>query len=111
MAHPKEFDALVKSAVGDKDVPKLYASGFGVGLSNSDIFIVFQRFSDTPVAIVNLSYTLAKTLAQRLGVLVSEFEQAIGGGQEILTTDRIDEVFKRVSKEQPAEPPKDDNVH
>ena len=103
---PKQVDpgVLVNAALSDPNVPKIYTNGFGLGLTNADIIIVFQRFGPAPVAVVNLSYTLAKTLAQRLGSLVSEFENKIGG-QEILTTDRIDVALTK------KEPKGKDEVH
>lgn len=80
----------VKAALDDPTVPKLYANGFTVGFNNADAFVMFTRFdAEHPVALVNLSYTLAKTLAQRLTRLVSDLESRVG--QEILTTDRVDE--------------------
>ena len=104
-------DAALKAALQDAGIPKVYANGFALGLGNADVFIVFQRFGPNPVAVVNLSYTLAKTLAQRLGWVVSEFERVIGE-QNILTTDRIDEAFKKNQSRPKAKPTEsEDNVH
>ena len=107
---PKQSEAenAVEKAVEDPQIPKIYANSFGVGLTNADIFVVFQRFGQRPVAIVNLSYTLAKTLAQRLGTLVAEFETDIAQ-QTILTTDRIDEAVKKRDAAKTAE--SKDEVH
>lgn len=114
-----DLDAVLLEALARDDVPKIYANGFGVGLSNADVFVVFQKFGPKPVAVLNLSYTLAKTLAQRLGQVVSEFERAVGD-QNILTTDRIDEAFRKAkasrSQEAPESEPEEDadpdaNVH
>ncbi len=105
-----EVDDALKDAVTRPDVPKIYANGFSVGLSNADIMIIFQKFGPAPVAIVNLSYTLAKTLAQRLGALVAEFEATIG--QDILTTDRIDLAVKHKAAEAASQrKTKTDDVH
>jgi len=91
---------VINDAVGRDDIPKLYANGFTVGLSNADVVIVLQRFGK-PVALLNISYTLAKTLAQRVGTVVSDFEASIY--QNILTTDRIDEAVKEASEKKAAE--------
>jgi hypothetical protein len=107
---PIDIDTIIKQAVATPEVPKIYTNGFGVGLSNADIIIVFQRFGPNPVAVVNLSYTLAKTLAQRLGTLVAEFENAIGG-QEILTTDRIDKAVEHARRMKSAQKGQSDDVH
>jgi hypothetical protein len=82
----------LKAAIDSNDVPKIYANAFGIALTNADVVIVLQRFATNPVAVVNLSYTLAKTLSQRLGQAVAEFEKLIE--QDILTTDRIDGAMK-----------------
>jgi hypothetical protein len=104
-----EVDTALKVALDNPDIPKIYANSFGVGMTNADMFIVFQRFGPYPVGVVNLSYTLAKTLAQRLGTLISEFESSIAG-QNILTTDRIDEAMKeRGEASKPVE--KSDEIH
>ena len=91
-------------------MPKIYANGFSVGLSNADVIVILQRFGQNPVAVVNLSYTLAKTLAQRLGRLVSEFER-VNAEQDILTTDRIDEAFKKDRERSLRKSDSEDNVH
>ncbi len=113
-----DVGGMIKDAVSNADVPKIYTNGFGVGLSNADIVIILQRFGN-PVAVLNLSYTLAKTLAQKLGGVVADFESKIAG-QEILTTDRIDAALSKdqaLGKEKPlqAQAPEDkkktDGVH
>jgi hypothetical protein len=106
-----DVETLLRAAVESADVPKIYANSFGLGIGNADVFIVFQRFGATPEAVVNMSYTLAKTLAQRLGALVTQFEATIG--QNILTTDRIDKAVQTAQEalsrsEQEA---KSDEVH
>ena len=115
---PKKKDSrqgtaeAIERAVTSDDVQKLYANGFALGMGNSDVMIVFNRFGGKPVAIVNLSYTLAKTLAQRMGTLVAEFEQTIG--QDILTTDRVDEAVKaakQAKSERSEDASQDENIH
>ncbi len=70
---------------------RLYANGFAIGMSNADVHIVLQMFG-RPFAVWNLSYTLAKTLSEKLAVLVKEWETRIG--HEIVTTDKVDLAFK-----------------
>src|SRR5664279_1609004 len=82
---------IVQAALGDASVPKLYANGFAVGLTNADVVIAFQ-LQGKPAAILNLSFTLAKTLAQRLSGVVSELEAKLD--TKLVTTDKIDETFK-----------------
>ena len=108
-----DWEAIIRGAVEAPEVPKIYANGFSAALSNADVIIVFQRFGPKPVAVMNLWYTLAKTLAQRLGTLVSEFENNIAG-QEILTTDRIDKAIGQAKEKEltrATQKAKSDDVH
>jgi len=41
--------AMLEKGLASDSVPKIYASGFGVGLGNADVFLVLQRFAE-PVA-------------------------------------------------------------
>src|SRR3989304_5205592 len=81
---------VVDAALGTGS-PQFYANGFTIGMTNADTFLVLQMFGK-PVAVVSLSYTLAKTLAQRLNGLVSYWEKKTG--KEIQTTDNLDQAFK-----------------
>jgi hypothetical protein len=96
---PKGSEASRKDraseAIGDVDVPKVYANGFAIGVGNADMHIILQLFG-APVAVVNMSYTLAKTLSDRLGKLVSEFETTVR--REMLTTDKIDAAYRERAK-------------
>lgn len=86
---------VLQAAVADTSIPRTYANGFALGLTNADITIVLQR-NGQPVTVLNLSYTLAKTLAQRVGRLVAELEERIGN--PLVTTEKIDELFKAASE-------------
>jgi hypothetical protein len=85
------------AALRDPQVSRLYANGFTIGLSNADTHIVLQLFG-RPVAVWNLSYTLAKTLAAKLTTLVQDWEKRTG--KEIVTTDGIDNAFKDLVERQ-----------
>lgn len=85
------FTLKIDKALADASVPHHYANGFTNGSSSADVVILFER-AGTPVATVNMSFALAKTLAQRLGQLVIEIEGAIG--TEIPSTDTIEQAFK-----------------
>src|SRR4051794_11382152 len=73
-------------------VPRIYANGFGLGLTNADANLVLQQ-NGQPIALVFLSYTLAKTLSLRLGRLVAEWETRTG--QQLMTTDKLDAAFAK----------------
>jgi hypothetical protein len=89
--NPESIDIL-KIATSDSSIPKIYANGFAVGLTNADVAIVLQ-LSGQPVAILNISFTLAKTLAQKVGGVVSALEEAIN--QNLVTTDEMSKALKK----------------
>ena len=77
-------------ALRDPGVSRIYANGFTLGLSNADAHIVWQYFG-RPIAVVNMSYTLAKTVSLQLQKLVEGWEKKTG--QTLQTTDSIDKAF------------------
>lgn len=86
---PKEEEQT--SLTVDVNVPRIYANGLGFGTTNADVVLVLQT-NNVPVAIVNLSYTLAKTLTQKMGEMISDLEERTG--HDIMTTDFIDQAKK-----------------
>lgn len=87
---PSPVQVAVEAAIAS-DTPTFYANGFTLGMTNADAFLVLQRFG-RPVAVVAVSYTLAKTLAQKLQALVTDWEDKTQ--QTLQTTDTIDAKFK-----------------
>lgn len=79
------------------DVPKLYANGFALSMSNSDIILVLER-NGAAQAVVNLSFTTAKTLLVKLGGTIGTLESA--SGRPMLITDEV-ESFLAQSQEKP----------
>ena len=82
----------IRSALASENIPHLYANGFTNALSNADIVIVLERQSD-PVAVLNLSFTTAKSLAHKLSELISNLETA--SKQSIMTTDLVENVLSQ----------------
>jgi hypothetical protein len=81
--------------VDDPNAPIVYANGFGLGLGNADAHIDFV-LGVKMVARLHLSYTLAKTLHQRLGQLIANFEARVE--RPMLTTSDVDTAFARKAK-------------
>ncbi len=90
MADLKKIAEMVDNAVKDPDVPKLYANGFITGIGKGDISITLQRNAQ-PVAVLNLSFTVAKTLALKLGTVINDLEDK--AQTEILTTEQFNKAF------------------
>lgn len=82
----KPIEGYFEDALNDPEVPKIYANGFSNGLGTGDVTIVFQ-LSQKPVAVVNVSFTVAKTLAQKINSMILSLENDTGN--TIMTTDEI----------------------
>lgn len=80
----------LKEALESEEIIKIYANGFASFFTNSDIGTVFIR-NDKPIAVLNISLTLAKTLVEKLGRMIHDFEKDTD--VKILTTTDIDEKF------------------
>ncbi len=83
-----EAEELLKKAILSDDVPKFYANGFAAFRGNADMGIIFQHNSK-PNLIINMSFTLAKTLSRKINQMISDFEKKTG--IDILTTSDVDQ--------------------
>jgi hypothetical protein len=98
---PERETATAATAYGrwpsqHKRKKKFYANGFTLGMTNADAFIVLQ-FAGQPIALVNFSYTLAKTLSEKLVRLVADWEAKTG--QKLATTETIEGAFFKPAPE------------
>lgn len=93
---PQVADRLTGALTSD--VPKLYANGFALSMSNSDIILVLER-NGAAQAVVNLSFTTAKTLSVKLGTTIGALESA--SGRPMLITDEIESFVAQAAQEQP----------
>jgi hypothetical protein len=72
------------------DVPDVYFNGFSVTVGTGDVFVVL-KLNNKPVHTLHTSFTVAKTLAQKLGSIVEVLEQRTG--RTIMTTDYVAETL------------------
>ena len=77
----------IRGAILAEDIPKLYVNGFAAFQGNSDMGIVFQ-LNGKPNLVINMSFTLAKTLSEKINQMVSDFEKKTG--IDILSTYDVD---------------------
>lgn len=77
-------------ALIDPSVPKIYTNGFSLGLTNADAQLVLMLFG-RPIAVLSFSYTLAKTMSEKLSQLVKTWEDKTR--HQLETTDTIDKAF------------------
>lgn len=76
----------IKNALENKELFSLYFNGFTASIGSGDVLIVLKQ-QDVPVLILNVSHTVAKTLAVKLGEIMSTFEQRTGS--IVMTTDDL----------------------
>ena len=86
------LEEQIQLALQDESVPKMYLNGFVNSLGAGDVMLVLLRTSQ-PVAVLNMSFTVAKTLAQKLGQLIAELENQ--SGNVIMSTDDVNEIMSR----------------
>jgi hypothetical protein len=67
-------------------IPRMYANGFVIAQSNSDFSLVMM-LNGAPTAVVNMSFTSAKTLGEELGKALNNLERGIE--QKILSMDEV----------------------
>lgn len=73
------------------EVPSLYANSFLNVHTGSDVAVIFEKNSK-PIAVMNLSYTTAKSLVVYLGQMISDIEQR--SGRDIMTSDDVNRAFQ-----------------
>jgi len=76
----------LQAAIQDEDVETLYFNGFINARGPSDVLIVLMR-NNKHIALLNTSYTVAKTLAQELEALIEAVEKDTGN--TIMTVDEM----------------------
>lgn len=69
----------------------LYFNGFTTGLTNGDVYVV-ALIHNEPVAVLDMSYTVAKTLAVSLSQIIAAIEER--AGRDIMTTKDIERIFQ-----------------
>lgn len=87
----KNITLLFEKASKDPSVPKIYANGFANAIGNGDTTTILQQ-NGVPVAVLNLSYTIAKTLSLKLGALIKTIEDDTNN--TIMTTNDIDNALR-----------------
>jgi hypothetical protein len=69
--------ADIRRALETSDLPQFYANSFTVTLGTGDVLIVMKR-NQKQIGMVQISYTVAKSLAEALGDLIKRLEERTG---------------------------------
>ncbi len=75
----------------ESDIPRIYFNGFVSAFSAGDIMCVLER-NGQQVGIMNMSYTVAKTLSAALSQLVGVLEDT--SKQSIMTTQEVGKLLE-----------------
>ena len=86
---PKEQLAQALQVPG---IPRIYFNGFAMAVGTGDTILVLKNCEE-PVAILNASYTVAKTLVEKLGAGISTLEEV--SGNTIMTTDEVQSALQK----------------
>jgi len=70
-------------------VPSVYFNGFITKLSVGDITVALER-NGTPACVLNMSYTVAKSLAFSLSQVIAQLEEITG--RDMLTTGEVEKM-------------------
>ena len=96
MEEAKPLLDQIQAALEADTVPKIYVNGFINAYNVADVILVFQQ-NNKNVAVINMSYTTAKTLAEKLGGLIKGFE--ITTEHEIMSIDTVKAKIEKKGKE------------
>lgn len=92
----QKHEDVFRDAVQDSELPHLYFNNFINAMGAGDITIVLQQ-SGHVVGVLNTSFTVAKTLAQKLQELIANLEEA--SGNRIMTIEEIGQHIKKDSRD------------
>lgn len=83
------FQARINAAF-QSDVPKISFNSLITTLGTADVVVVLER-NGQPVAVLNASYTVAKSLSVLLGNAIAQLEEL--SGHPILTTMEVEQLL------------------
>ncbi|WP_143741793.1 hypothetical protein [Thiorhodovibrio frisius] len=87
LGRPTDRNQRLEAAL-EANVPEIYFNGFTASIGVGDMILAIDR-NGQPAAVLNISYTVAKTLAQSLSSLLATLEEKTGNS--IMTTEEIAE--------------------
>ena len=82
----QQIDNELTEAISKENLPKIYANGFSIALGLGDVTLLLKN-GPIPVGMVNVSFTIAKTLSQKLQDAIGHLEKKTGN--LIMTSDDV----------------------
>lgn len=80
-------------------IPKMYMNGFHVSVGNSDVVMV-MLLNGQAIGTLNMSYTVSKTLVEKLGSVMGAFETA--SKRSIMTTEDAEKILAEAKNDKPS---------
>lgn len=84
----------IRLALDNKEVPQIAANTFTSAYGNTDVMVLLE-LNGTPVVILNLPFTLAKSLGQNLSNTITTIEEGLS--RVIPTVDEMEQFRARIS--------------
>ena len=81
----------INNALDNEEIPRIQFNGFINSTGTGDVMIILES-NGAPVAVVNGSFTVIKTLAQKLSTLIINIEKR--SGNTIMTTDDVQRILE-----------------
>lgn len=104
MIEDNAVEQRIKAALS-ADIPNLYVNGFSNHGMLGDVMMVLET-NGRPVGVLNMSYTVAKTLALKLGTMVDAFQKQTG--RTLLTFEEVAQTLGQENAAQADEANADD---
>jgi hypothetical protein len=92
------FASDIQSATETDHLPQFYVNSFTITLGTGDVLIVMKR-NGRPIGSMQVSYTVAKSLAEALSGLITSLEERTGN--EIMTSKFIEKKLQEGENDAP----------
>jgi hypothetical protein len=74
MLNTPNTDLLVQAGLQLPNEKKFYANGFSIAISAADVILILL-LNNQPIATVNITHSVAKSIVETLGVILKQFEK------------------------------------
>ena len=92
-----KMQKMIEEVMASEQIINIYGNAFICFNTNADMGIIIQK-NNKAIAIINLSYSTAKTLGEKLTNMVRDFEKTTD--HTIMTINIIDEKLKKLVKKE-----------
>lgn len=87
---------IAAAAMMNPNLPRIYANGFTLGISASEVGIILQ-INNTPIAIIDLAFPTAQSLVKNVAQLIEAYERATE--TRVKTPEELKGAMARITEE------------